>query len=310
MSKIVVITGTTATGKTEFSIELAAKIDGEIISADSMMVYKYMDIGTAKPSIEERKGIPHYLIDVIYPNENFDVKDFVNLASQKIKEIKEKGKIPIIVGGTWLYIQSLLYGISNAPEGNWEIRNELYKEESDVLYGKLKEIDPVYALKIHPNDKKRIVRALEVYYISGKPFSSFHNKSKEPKYDFTGFVFERPRDEIMKRIEERVNLMFKEGLLDEVKFLIERGYEKSITSMQAIGYKELIPYFKGETSLDEAKCNIIKNTKKFAKRQIRTFSTKFRDKNWEFIDIKNENNLINYILNKIKQEDLANEHTG
>ena len=170
MSKIVVITGTTATGKTEFSIELAAKIDGEIISADSMMVYKYMDIGTARPSIEERKGIPHYLIDVVYPNENFDVKDFVNLASQKIKEIKEKGKIPIIVGGTWLYIQSLLYGISNAPEGNWEIRNELYKEESDVLYGKLKEIDPVYALKIHPNDKKRIVRALEVYYISGKPF--------------------------------------------------------------------------------------------------------------------------------------------
>ncbi len=308
--KIIVITGTTATGKTEKSIQLAKRLNGEVISADSMMVYKYMDIGTAKPSIEEREGIPHYLIDVVYPDENFDVKDFVNLTSQKIKEIKEKGKTPIIVGGTWLYIQSLLYGISDAPEGNWEIRNNLYKEESNILYKKLKEVDPVYASRIHPNDKKRIVRALEVYYISGKPFSSFHNESKKPQYDFVGFVFERPRDEIMERIEKRVDLMFKAGLLDEVKFLIEKGYEKSITSMQAIGYKELIPYFKGKTSLEEAKDQIIKNTKDFAKRQIRTFRSKFKDKNWEFIDIKSENNLINYILEKIKKEEMKNEHTG
>jgi len=310
MNKIVVITGTTATGKTDFSIELAAKIDGEIISADSMMVYKYMDVGTAKPSLEERKGIPHHLIDIIYPDEKFDVNDFVELSSEQIKKILKKNKVPIIVGGTWLYIQSLLYGISDAPEGDWKIREELYKESNDTLYKKLKEIDPIYAVKIHPNDKKRIVRALEVYYISKKPFSYFHNNNKKPNYDFIGFVFERTREEIMERIEKRVDLMFRNGLLEEVKFLIKNGYENSITSMQAIGYKELVPYFKGKISLQEAKYNIIKNTKKFAKRQIRTFRTKFKDKKWEFIDIKSENNLINYILNKIKQEDVANECTG
>jgi tRNA dimethylallyltransferase len=296
---MIVITGTTATGKTEVAIEIAKYINGEIISADSMMVYKYMDIGTAKPTEEERKGIPHYLIDVVYPDEYFDVKDFVNLAEKKIKQIKEKGKVPIIVGGTWLYIQSLIYGISDAPEGSWEIRNDLYKKDNLFLYEQLKKIDPLYASKIHINDKKRIVRALEVYYITGKPFSHFHQRNFTTRYKFVGFVLERERNEIMERIEKRVNLMFEKGLLDEVKFLIEKGYEKSITSMQAIGYKELIPYFKGEISYEDAKMNIIKNTKNFAKRQIRTFRSKFKDENWHFVNAKDSNNLINYILNKI-----------
>lgn len=301
MDKLIIITGTTATGKTETAIKLAKEIDGEIISADSMMVYKYMDIGTAKPTKEEMEGIPHYLIDIRYPNEFFDVKDFVSLAKEKIKEITEKGKIPIVVGGTWLYIKSLLYGLSEIPTADWDLRNKLYKESSKMLYEKLKKVDPVYAEKIHQNDKKRVVRALEVYYLTGKPFSSFHKNEDKPLYDFIGFVFERDRNQIMERIEKRVAKMIEKGLLDEVKFLLDKGYEKSITSMQAIGYKELIPYFKGECSLEEAKENIIKNTKAFAKRQIRTFHKKFKDDKWYFIDIKDEYNLVNYILEIIKR---------
>lgn len=300
MNKLIIITGTTATGKTETAINLAKEIDGEIISADSMMVYKYMDIGTAKPTKEEMEGIPHYLIDIRYPNEFFDVKDFISLAKEKIKEITEKGKTAIVVGGTWLYINSLLYGLSEIPTADWNLRNKLYKESSELLYEKLKEVDPVYAEKIHPNDKKRVVRALEVYYLTGKPFSSFHKNEDKPLYDFIGFVFERDRNQIMERIEKRVDKMIEKGLLDEVKFLLDKGYENSITSMQAIGYKELIPYFKGKCSLEEAKENIIKNTKAFAKRQIRTFRKKFKDDKWYFIDIKDEYNLVNYILNKIK----------
>ncbi|RMA97690.1 tRNA (adenosine(37)-N6)-dimethylallyltransferase MiaA [Hydrogenothermus marinus] len=301
MNKLIIITGTTATGKTETAINLAKEIDGEIISADSMMVYKYMDIGTAKPTKEEMEGIPHYLIDIRYPNEFFDVKDFISLAKEKIKEITEKGKTAIVVGGTWLYINSLLYGLSEIPTADWNLRNKLYKESSELLYEKLKEVDPVYAEKIHPNDKKRVVRALEVYYLTGKPFSSFHKNEDKPLYDFIGFVFERDRNQIMERIEKRVDKMIEKGLLDEVKFLLDKGYENSITSMQAIGYKELIPYFKGKCSLEEAKENIIKNTKAFAKRQIRTFRKKFKDDKWYFIDIKDEYNLVNYILEIIKR---------
>ncbi|HIE58520.1 MAG TPA: tRNA (adenosine(37)-N6)-dimethylallyltransferase MiaA, partial [Hydrogenothermaceae bacterium] len=260
MEKIIAITGTTATGKTEISIKLAETLNGEIISADSMMVYKYMDIGTAKPSLEERQGIPHYVIDVVYPNENFSVQDFLNIANKKIREIQSKGKTPIVVGGTWLYIQALLYGLSKAPPADIKIREELYKESKETLYKKLLEVDPVYAKKIHINDKKRTVRALEVYYLTGKPFSSFHSWNK-PLYDFIGFVFSREKHQIMERIEKRVEKMFELGLVDEVKFLIEKGFKNSLTAMQAIGYKEIIPYIEGKISLEESKKQIIKNTK-------------------------------------------------
>ncbi len=298
--RIIVITGATATGKTDISIELAKKIDGEIISADSMMVYKYMDIGTAKPSIQERQGIPHHLIDIVEPSEEFSVKDFVEEADKRIKEIYEKGKVPIVVGGTWLYIQSLLYGLSKAPEGNWEIRNQLYKEDTCKLYKYLEEVDLEYAKKIHPNDKKRIIRALEIYLTTGKNFSSFikEHSFKEKRYDFIGFVFERPREDIMKRVEDRVEKMIEKGLVEETKNLLDMGFESSITSMQAIGYKELIPYLKGKISLEEAKNMIIKNTKKFAKRQIRTFKSKFTpEKGWNRIDISRYTN--KEVLDKI-----------
>lgn len=300
--RLIVITGATATGKTDLAIELAEKINGEIISADAMMVYKYMDIGTAKPSKDIREKIPHYLIDVVEPSDYFSVKEFIHLAQKYIKDIQNKGKIPIIVGGTWLYIQGLLYGLSDAPEGDFKIREELYKKESNELYEELKKVDLEYANKIHKNDKKRIIRALEVFYISGKPFSYFQKKHsfKEKKYEFLGFVLERNKDEIMDRIEKRVEMMFSQGLVDEVKFLIDMGYKNFLTSSQAIGYKELIPYFDGKISLKKAKEDIIKNTKKFAKRQIRTFRSKFINKNgWSFINLSTKNFDI-YLTNKIK----------
>lgn len=160
------ITGVTATGKTDLSIELAKRLDGEIVSADSMMVYRYMDIGTAKPSKEEMEEVPHHLIDVVDPSYDFSVKDFIELSQESIKDIVGRGKLPIVVGGTWLYIQSLLYGLTDAPEGDWKIREQLYRRDTEDLYNELQNVDREYAEKIHPNDKRRIVRALEVYYIS------------------------------------------------------------------------------------------------------------------------------------------------
>ncbi|WP_297454828.1 tRNA (adenosine(37)-N6)-dimethylallyltransferase MiaA [Persephonella sp.] len=283
--KIIVITGLTATGKSEIGVEVAKQINGEIISADSMMVYKYMDIGTAKPTPEDMQGIPHYLIDVVEPDYNFSAKDFIELAQEKINDIHQRGKVPVIVGGTWLYIHTLLYGLSEAPPTDWKIREKLYKEKD--LYERLKQIDPEYANKIHPNDKKRIVRALEVYELSGKPFSSFQKEHsfKDKKYDFTGFVFHTDRERLWNRIEKRVDKMFQLGLVDEVKNLMDMGYENSITAKQAIGYKEIIPYLKGEISLEEAKNMVIKNTKDFAKRQKRAFRSKLKPENgWLWID--------------------------
>jgi len=288
--RLIVITGTTATGKTDLGIELAKQLEGEIISADAMMVYKHMDIGTAKPKPEEMQNIPHHLISVVEPSEDFSVKDFVDIADRKIKEIVQRGKVPIIVGGTWLYIQSLLYGLTDAPPSDWNIRNRLYNEEPEKLYKELLKVDREYALKIHPNDIRRIVRALEVFELTGKPFSSFQRKHsfREHRYDFIGFVLERDRAELMERIEKRVDRMFEEGLADEVKMLIDLGYKKFLTARQAIGYKELIPYFEGEITLEEAKNQIIKNTKDFAKRQRRTFRSKFLTrKNWYRANIDN-----------------------
>ncbi|WP_456393485.1 tRNA (adenosine(37)-N6)-dimethylallyltransferase MiaA [Persephonella sp.] len=312
--RLIVITGTTATGKTELGIEVARLLNGEVISADSMMVYRYMDIGTAKPSPEEMKGVPHHLIDIVEPSRDFSVKEFIQLADRKIEEVTGHGKVPVVVGGTWLYIQALLYGLTDAPPSDWNLRKKLYQQEPQVLYSRLQEVDSLYAQKIHPNDLKRIVRALEVYELTGKPFSYFQQKHRfsQKRYDFVGFVLERNRDELMDRIEKRVEKMFEKGLVEEVKRLMDMGYEKSLTAKQAIGYKELIPYIRGEISLEEAKKQVIKNTKDFARRQLRTFRSKFSGReNWHFIDAGNytKSAVLDTIIKKYRPEE-QNEHTG
>lgn len=276
---LIVIGGATGSGKSEVCCLLAKEIGGEIISADSMCVYRGMDIGTAKP-IECMKEVKHHLVDILDVGEIFDAKLFEKLSLKAIEEIRERGRLPIVCGGTYLYIQALLYGMAETPEPDWKLRERLYKiaqdKGSDYLYEKLKILDPVYANKISPKDTRRIVRALEVFINSGRPFSSFH-EWKKPRFPFKGFYLSWSWEILSKRIEERVYSMMEKGLLKEVEELIRRGFEGFLTSSQAIGYKEFIPYFKGERSLEECLEEVIKNTKEYAKRQIRWF----RRQGWE-----------------------------
>ncbi len=281
--KTLIIGGPTAVGKSEIACEVAKRLGGEIISADSMAVYKHMDIGTAKP-LECMKQVPHHLIDVVEPGGYFDAKIFEEKAGELIRDIKERGKVPIVAGGTYLYIQALIYGIDDTPKPDWNLRNKLYKiaekRGREYLYKKLKVVDRAYAEKIHPNDLRRTVRALEVFINSGRPFSSFHSWGK-PKIDFVGIYLKRNIKNLYKRIEERIMDMVRRGLLDEVKKLLEMGYENFLTSGQAIDYKEFIPCAKGERPLEECIREAVKNTKEQAKRQIRWF----RKQNWEEIDL-------------------------
>lgn len=281
---LIVIGGATGSGKSDVCCLLAKEIEGEIISADSMCVYKGMDIGTAKPK-ECMKEIKHHLIDILEVGEVFDAKLFEELSLRAIKDIEGRGKIPILCGGTYLYIQALLYGIGETPLPDWKLREKLYKiaqdKGSEYLYKKLKAIDPTYAHKISSKDTRRIVRALEVFINSGRPFSSFHRWEK-PRIPFRGFYLKWSWEALSRRIEERVYNMVEKGLLKEVEDLLKRGFERFLTSSQAIGYKEFIPYFKGERSFEECLEKMIKNTKEYAKRQIRWF----RKQGWEEIEME------------------------
>lgn len=275
---LIVIGGPTACGKTGFSIKLAKEIGGEIISADSMQVYRYMDIGTAKVTAEEADGVPHYLIDELNPDEEYNVMLFQQKAKAYMKEIWEKGKIPILVGGTGFYINALLYDNDfTETENDTSYREECYKlaqeQGAEVLYERLKEIDPEYAANIHANNVKRVTRALEYHYLTGQKFSE-HNaeqKEKETPYDAAVIILTMDREKLYERIELRIDLMMEQGLLAEVKGLLDRGYTPDLVSMQGIGYKEFIPYFNGECTLEEAVTQLKTNTRRFAKRQLTWF---------------------------------------
>ena len=290
---LIVIGGPTAVGKTELSLLLAKKINGEIISADSMAVYRGMDIGTAKPSPAERRAIKHYLIDVVEPNETFSIKQFSDLADKAVREIWSKGKVPIVVGGTYMYIHPFLYGLAETPPADWELRRKLYeraeKEGKEQLWEELLKIDPVYAGKIHKNDLRRIVRALEVYYLTGKPYSSFHTnwENAKPRYPYLGVFLVRPWEDLYQRIRNRVWDMVRDGLLGEILGLLQKGFKEAITSPQAIDYKEFIPYFEGQKTLVECIYDTIKHTKEQAKRQLRWFK---RYKDWLRIDLSTTDN--------------------
>ena len=311
---LVIITGPTAVGKTDLSISLAKKIGGEIISADSMQVYRGLDIGSAKVTTEEMDGVFHHLIDILDFDEEFNVFLFKELAEKSIEDIYSRGNIPIICGGTGFYIQALLYDVSFSKEDNSKIRAELEKrvdnEGAKVLYKELNEIDPKSAEIIHPNNVKRIIRALEYFKLNGKLFSE-HNeteKQKESPYNFMYFVIDDDRELLYQRINKRVDVMLSKGLVDEVKTLYEKGLRIGMTSAEGIGYKQLLPYLEGEISLDEATEKIKQDSRHYAKRQL-TWFRREKETTWvnraEFDS--DQEKMLEFMINKIKEKGIYNE---
>ena len=274
----IVLTGPTAVGKTALSIALAKAVNGAVISADSMQVYKHMDIGSAKIMPEEMDGVPHYLVDEFEPEEEFHVARFTERAKECLEEIYQNGQIPIIVGGTGFYIQALLYDIDfSKQDANTEYRSqleELAKEKgADYLHAQLKEVDPASAESIHANNIKRVIRALEYYHLTGQKISE-HNETerqKESPYNFAYFVLTDERARLYERIDKRVDIMVERGLVEEVKKLKEMGYHREMVSMQGLGYKEILDYLDGKITLEEAIYIIKRETRHFAKRQLTWF---------------------------------------
>ncbi len=274
---LVILTGPTAVGKTKLSIALAKAIGGEIISADSMQVYRHMDIGSAKIRPEEMEGIPHYLVDVLEPWEEFHVVRFQQMAKEAIREIRAHGHIPILVGGTGFYIQAIVKDIDFTENEASPYREELTRlaEEkgADFLYQKLQSVDPESAKIIHAHNVKRVIRALEFYQMTGKKISE-HNIEQQKKsspYQFAYFVLQDKRERLYARIEARIDEMLKEGLLEEVTALKEMGLKRGMVSMQGLGYKEMLAYLDGECSLEEAVEILKRDTRHFAKRQMTWF---------------------------------------
>ena len=313
-NKLIILAGPTASGKTSVSIELAKRLGGEIISADSMQVYKNMDVGTAKISVEEMQGVKHHLIDVLDPKEDFNIVKFQNMVKCSIEEIVKNGHIPILVGGTGFYIQSVIYDIDfNNEDDNSSVRKKLEEEYdtlgADFMHEKLKKIDIVSAQNIHKNNKKRIIRAIEYFLINNEPISSHNEVQREKKspYDYRFFVLNPPRDILYERINKRVDIMVENGLVDEVKKLREMGLSTANISMQGIGYKEIIEYLDGEVSLETAIENIKQNTRHMAKRQVTWFK---REKDVIYVDpfsFESNDKIVDYMIEKINTERIDNE---
>ena len=309
---LVILTGPTAVGKTALSIKLASEIGGEIISADSMQVYRQMDIGSAKIKPEEMGGIPHHLIDILEPEEEFNVCLFEKLALEAMEQIYERGHIPVVVGGTGFYIQALLYQIDfTEEETDTAFRDKLWQlgEEkgNHYLHELLRKVDPKSAEEIHENNRKRVIRALEFYENSGKPIST-HNKEQRQKtsaYNSCYFVLTDDRKKLYERIESRVDQMLSKGLVDEVRTLKERGCNASMVSMQGLGYKEILEYLDGRCSLLEAVEKIKKETRHFAKRQLTWFR---REKDVIWIDKQafayDEDAVLSCILENLRKKEI------
>ena len=306
---LIILTGPTAVGKTKASIGLAKALNGEIISADSMQVYKHMDIGSAKIRPEEMDGIKHYLIDELEPDEEFHVVRFQQMAKAAMEEIYAKGKVPIVVGGTGFYIQALLYDIDfTENEEDTTYRTELEqiaKEKgSEKLHEMLRKVDPESADAIHANNVKRVIRALEFYKLTGQKISEHNEKerAKESPYEFCYFVLNDDRKLLYDRIDIRIDKMLEEGLLEEVASLRNRGYTKDMVSMQGLGYKEILDYLNGECSLDEAIYILKRDTRHFAKRQL-TWFRRERDVIW--VDKNNydhdEEKILEVMLSYVKE---------
>ena len=306
---LVILTGPTAVGKTAASIGLAKAIGGEIISADSMQVYREMDIGSAKIRPEEMDDVPHHLVDVLDPSEDFNVVLFQQMAKEAMEGIYQRGHIPIVVGGTGFYIQSLLYDIDFTKEdGDQEYRRQLEEkaktEGNDSLYEMLKQVDTKSTEKIHKNNVKRVIRALEFYKLNGYPISEHNEKeaAKTSPYNFAYFVLNHKRDILYDRINKRVDIMAEQGLIDEVKQLKEEGYEKTMVSMQGIGYRQVFEYLEGNLSLEDTIDLIKKDTRHFAKRQLTWFG---REKEVVMVDkskFGSEDEILTYMLTILKEK--------
>ena len=278
-AKIVVITGPTASGKTALGVALCQKLNGEVVSADSMQIYRRMTIGTAKPTPEEMQGIPHHMIDVAEPEENWSVARYVEAAAECVEDILARGKLPVIVGGTGLYIDSLLSGrtFAGGPV-NEALRQELSERYDEIgaegLLGELRKVDPERAEKLHPGDKKRIVRALEVFILTGKTITQHDAETKAipPRWEAAKLALDfENRQDLYDRIDRRVDDMFARGLMDEVRALLDSGVPEGCTSMQAIGYKEAVAAVRGDCSEAEARALIQQESRRYAKRQLTWF---------------------------------------
>lgn len=309
---LVVLTGPTAVGKTKLSIALAKAIDGEILSADSMQVYKDMDIGSAKIRPEEMQGVPHHLIDILEPWEEFNVVVFQRRCLECMEQIYDRGHIPILVGGTGFYIQAVLRGIDfTENEENTEYRKKLEQlaEEQgpQVLHEMLQRIDPVSAESIHANNIKRTIRALEYYELTGEPISVHNEREKErtSPYNFSYFVLTDDREKLYARIEARIDEMLSEGLVDEVKHLKEMGCHRGMVSMQGLGYKEILEYLDGECSLEDAVYTLKRDTRHFAKRQLTWFR---RENEVTWIDKGqfdyNDEKILEYMIRKLGEKEI------
>lgn len=297
--KVLAIVGSTASGKTSLSVELAKKIDGEVISADSRLIYRDFNIGTAKPTFDERRGIPHYMMDIIPPEALYSAGDYQKDAREFIENIISRGKIPIVVGGTGFYVRSLLGGL-NMPEVP---ANEKFRMEMDnfvenygkqALYEKLMNIDKITAEKLHPNDNVRVIRALEIYHTTGKTMSEICSVSTPPYDVFYIGLNARDRDYLYDRVNKRVDVMIESGLVEEVQALVKK-YGRTLPILKTLGYKEICEYFDGKISLEEAVELIKKHTRNYAKRQLTWFRAN-PDIHWYYIDEMTQEEIVEKII--------------
>lgn len=301
MNKIIIIAGPTAVGKTDLSIELAKTLSTEIISADSVQIYEKLDIGSAKPTLEEMAGIKHHLIDVVSPFDSFSVSDYAKAAKAAIKGLHDQGKIPVIVGGTGLYINALLYEMDfseSAADPEFRESMEKLARESggEVLYQRLCDIDPDAAKRVHPNNLKRVIRALEINHITGRPMADFASDPKPTEdYEVLLFGLTRDREQLYDRINRRVHIMFEQGLLKEVDGLKNLGLDDSFQSMQGIGYKEVLTYYKGGMTYDELVDAIQQGSRHYAKRQF-TWFKRYDNIKWLNLDELSTEDAISEIL--------------
>ena len=313
---LIILTGPTAVGKTKLSIELAKAVNGQMISADSMQVYRHMDIGTAKIRSEEMQGIPHYLIDVLDPWESFDVVRFQTMAKEALEKIYTAGAIPIVVGGTGFYIQALLYDIDfdeNDSETGYrtELQSFVNLHGSEALHDRLRQVDEKSALMIHPNNVKRVIRALEFYHQTGTRISE-HNETqrqKESPYRFVYFVLDDERGRIYRRIDQRIDQMLDQGLVAEVKQLRDMGCTRDMVSMQGLGYKEILAYLDGECTLEEAVYILKRDTRHFAKRQLTWFRRELEVRWIERQEYPDEAAMLQAMLAQLPPEFLQNNYS-